>query len=184
MEVYRNTSRKPNCYTKSASTHREDRGNICLVEEVQPGVFRITSTAREAQDSPELTTFVEVLQEWGCSWLWKHMSIKGGMNWVAKAIADNSLTAVMDGSYIRQLYPNLCSAAFVMECKHGRGWIIGLFKESPEAANAYRGKLLGLMALHLILVSVNRVHKLLNGGATVVSDCLGALRRVVYLPPY
>jgi hypothetical protein len=43
------------------------------------------------------------------------------MDWVAKAIADDSLTAVMDKSYIRQLYPNLCSAAFVMECKHGRG---------------------------------------------------------------
>jgi hypothetical protein len=46
-----------------------------LVDEVQPGVFRIISTAREAQEPPSSTTFVEVLREWGCSWLWEHMSI-------------------------------------------------------------------------------------------------------------
>jgi hypothetical protein len=66
----------------------------------------------------------------------------------------------------------------------GRGRIIGSFKEALKAANAYRGELLGLMAIHLILVSVNRLHKSLSGKAKVVSDCLGALGRIVHLPPY
>ncbi len=112
------------------------------------------------------------------------MSIKGGTSWIARAIRDRSLVAVTDGSYIKQIYPNLCLAAFILECSQGSGWIISSFKEATKAANAYRGELLGLMAIHLLLVSVNRVHKSLSGSAKVVSDCLGALRRVTYLPPY
>ncbi len=140
--------------------------------------------AREAQESSEPTTFMGVLREWGCSWLWEYMSVEGGTDWIAQAITAGSLVAVTDGSYIRQIYPNLCSAAFVLECAHGQGRLVGLFKEASKAANAYRGELLGLMAIHLILVSMNRVHKSLSGNVKVVSNCLGALQQVTYLPPY
>ncbi len=112
------------------------------------------------------------------------MSIKGGTGWIARAITDGVLVAITDGSYIRQIYPYLCSAAFVLECLHSRGRLISSFKEASKAANAYRGELLGLMAIHLLLVSMNRVHKSLSGSAKVVSDCLGALHQVTYLPPY
>jgi hypothetical protein len=101
------------------------------------------------------------------------MLVEGGMEWVYEAIQDGSLVAVLDGLYIRQLYPNLCSAAFIL-CAKRRRKIIGSFSESTLAANAYRGELLGLMAIHLLLVSVNRVHNTLEGSVEVVSDCLGA----------
>ncbi len=91
---------------------------------------------------------------------------------------------VTDGSYIRELYPNLCSAAFVLKCSYSRGRIWGFFSEAQEVANTYRGKLLGLMAIHLILLSINKVHPQLPGSVEVVLDCLGALRRTAHLPPY
>jgi hypothetical protein len=185
MDIYTNFTKKLYQYTKSYLSPRKVRGDICSVDEIQPGVFCITSTSQERQDTAEPTTNVEVLREWGCSWLWKHMSIKGGTEWIAQAITVRLLVAVTDGSDIRQLYPHSCSAAFILlECSHGRGQLIGLFKEESKAANAYRGELLGLMAIHIILVSVNWVHKSLSGSATVVSDCLGALQRVMHLPPY
>jgi hypothetical protein len=40
------------------------------------------------------------------------------------------------------------------------------------------------MAIHLILLSIDRVYCNLLGSVEVVSDCLGALRRVTDLPPY
>jgi hypothetical protein len=40
------------------------------------------------------------------------------------------------------------------------------------------------MAIHLLLVSVNRVHNTLEWLVEVVSDCLGALKCLVHLPPY
>jgi hypothetical protein len=56
--------------------------------------------------------------------------------------------------------------------------------EALLAANSYRGELLGLMAIHLILLSVNKIKPTLLGSLEVVSDCLGALKRVSYLPPH
>ena len=71
-----------------------------------------------------------------------------------------------------------------MECSKGRGRIVGSFSEALSVANAYRGELLGLLAIHLILLSVNKQHRDLSGSVEVVSDCLGALKCVTNLPPY
>ena len=112
------------------------------------------------------------------------MSIHGGVEWLQHAILEGTLVAVTDGSYIHELYPNLCSAAFVRECSSSHGQIWGSFSEAQEVANAYRGELLGLMAIHLILLSINKVHPQLPGSAKIVSDCLGALKRTAHLPPH
>jgi hypothetical protein len=112
------------------------------------------------------------------------MTVTAGVTWVHKSIAQGTLVAVMDGSYIQELFPNLCLAAFVLECSHERGRIFGSFSESLRVANAYRGKLLGLMAIYLILLSINKIHQNLGGSIEIISDCLGALNRVTYLPPY
>ncbi len=103
----------------------------------------------------------------------------GGISWLHDSIVDGALIAVTDGSYIRERFPNLCSAPFVLECSNGRGQIVGSFSEALLVTNAYRGELLGLMAIHLILLSINKLHKYLAGSAEIVSDCLGALKRVI-----
>jgi hypothetical protein len=40
------------------------------------------------------------------------------------------------------------------------------------------------MAIHLLLLSVNKIHPTLEGSIEIVLDCLGALNCVSYLPPY
>ncbi len=127
---------------------------------------------------------MEVLYLWGNMWLWDNILMAGGCNWLHEAIKDGSLIAVTDGSYIREQYPNLCSAAFVFECNKGRGRLIGLFSESLQVANVYRGELLGLMAIHLILLSIDKINGAINGSAEIVSDCLGALQHITELPPH
>ena len=72
----------------------------------------------------------------------------------------------------------------MLECGKGLGRVYGSFLERLLVANAYQGELLGLMAVHLILLSVNKIHPRLSGRVEVVSDCLGALKRVSHLPPY
>jgi hypothetical protein len=44
--------------------------------------------------------------------------------------------------------------------------------------------MLGLMAVHLLLLAVNTVSPGLTGLVRVYSDCLGALSQVAELPPY
>jgi hypothetical protein len=72
----------------------------------------------------------------------------------------------------------------VLECTKGRGRLAGAFAEASAAANAHRGELLELMAVHLLLLAVKTVSPGLSGSATIYSDCLGALGRVAKLPPY
>jgi hypothetical protein len=51
-------------------------------------------------------------------------------------------------------------------------------------ANAYRGELLGLMAIHLISLSINKINCNLSGGVEIMLDCLGALKQVTSLPQF
>ena len=46
----------------------------------------------------------------------RYMLVSGGTEWIHQSILDGSLVTVTDGSYIRELYPHLCSAAFILEC--------------------------------------------------------------------
>jgi hypothetical protein len=183
-EVYM-AGRKPNRFLYSHTQQQGEHDAKCSVQSTIDGQqWRLLSTAKIAPQIPTLHSFVEVLQSWGNTWLWDHMTVHGGAKWLDHAIVKGTLVAVTDGSYIRDLYPNLCSAAFVLECSAGRGRLYGSFLETLLAANAYRGESLGLMAIHLILLSVNKLHPELTGSVEIVSDCLGALKRVSYLPPY
>ena len=62
--------------------------------------------------------------------------------------------------------------------------MFGSFPECYQGANAYRGELMGLMAIHLILLAVKKVWPSLRGRAVIYSDCLGALGSVANLPPH
>ena len=146
--------------------------------------WRLLSSTPTAEPDTTPITFLGVLESWGNTWLWEKMSVSGGTEWIRHSIDDGSLVAVTDGLYIRELYPNLCSAAFVLECSKGQGRIVGSFSERMDVANAYQGELLGLMAIHLILLSVNKINPTLKGRVEIVSDCLGAMKRVSCLPPY
>ena len=44
-------------------------------------------------------------------------------------------------------------------------------------AGSYRGELLGLMVIHLILKAVNVVSPNLRGSVHILSDCMGALKK-------
>ncbi len=94
----------------------------------------------------------------------KHLAMgaHGGVRGSQVAIFESTLAAVTDGSYIQELYPNLCSAAFVIECSKGCSRVVGAFLATLLAANAYRGELLGLMSIHLILLSVNKIKPTLD----------------------
>jgi hypothetical protein len=104
------------------------------------------------------------------------MSVSGGVTWLEKSISDGTLVAVTNGLYIRELYPHLCSTAFILECSKRHSRVVGSFLEALLVANAYRGELLGLMAIHLILLSINKMQQNLTGSVEIVLDCLGALK--------
>jgi hypothetical protein len=76
------------------------------------------------------------------------------------------------------------SCAFILECTKERGRLTGAFPEQTIAVCSYRRELIGLVAIHLLLLSISRVAPELTGSVHIYSDCLGALDKVKNLPPH
>ena len=167
-------------------TDQEPRGGPCTIRAMEEGIVKVLSFTNNPPVRTPPSTFREVLDDWGQTWMWEGLRLSGdgtGM-WIQDAIRSNSLVAVTDGSYMRELYRNMNSCAFIFECSRGGGRMTGAFLEQSMASCAYRGKLLGILAIHLILLSVNKVSPDLQGSVHIYSDCLGALNRVKNLPPH
>ena len=111
-------------------------------------------------------------------------NLVGSDEWIKDAIEGWTLVPVTDGSYIKERYPHLFLAAFILECSKGSGRVFGSFLECSQGANAYRGELMGLTEIYLILLAANKVWPSLRGRAVIYSDCLGALGRVANLLPH
>ncbi len=84
-----------------------------------------------------LSNFINVLKGWGHTWIWDNLKVARGTDWIAQAIAKGTLVSVTDRLYIREHHPELCAAAFIIECTRNRGWLVGSFPEVSKAANAF-----------------------------------------------
>ena len=78
-----------------------------------PGTFESTAQS-----------FLDVMEEWGCTWIWDDMQLTGGIQWLVEAISENCLMAVTDGSFKRELLTDFCLACVVLEFTPGRGSLI------------------------------------------------------------
>jgi hypothetical protein len=87
--------------------------------------------------------------------MWDNLQWVGDDEWIAIAISEGTCMAVTDGSFMKDLYPHIHSAALVLECTKGRGRVWCSFPEASQVACSYRGELIGLMAIHLILFAIN-----------------------------
>ncbi len=113
------------------------RGDYATVEELWLGVWKVCSVASLPTRPVPPASFLDVLRGWGHTWLWNKMKVLGGTDWLLQAIAGEMLIVVTDGSYIREHYPELCSAAFILECTQVGGRITGAFPKVLIDANAF-----------------------------------------------
>eukprot|EP00956_Cyclotella_meneghiniana_P022017 scaffold40896_cov41-Cyclotella_meneghiniana.AAC.6 len=165
-----------------AGCEQETLGQPCSVRMQDEATVSVVSTADPPVPEEKPRTIREVLGEWGGAWLWRSLKVVGEENWILDAISAGTCLAVADGSYIKEITKDACSSGFVLECTEGRGRLIGSFPEASKDACAYRGELLGLLAIHLILLAANKLRPDLRGKVEIVSDCLGALSRITTLP--
>jgi hypothetical protein len=127
MDVYtpslvpRHTRRANRWTTTRIDQPRVDIGTICMTREVALGVMTIILFAEGPSTPKKPTTFWEVLRRWQRMWMWENLQWVGNDNWIAEAIEGGTLIAVTDGSYMKDLYPNIHLAALVLECTKGHG---------------------------------------------------------------
>lgn len=120
MDVYTPISNTMMCWRKEESgCDVELLGVPCSVHDSTPGSVAIISIAAlpDPVDLPEC--FLDVLWKWGNTWMWDFLHLIGDDKWLMDAIQDSTCIAVTDGSYIRELYTNMCLCAFVLEFTRG-----------------------------------------------------------------
>jgi hypothetical protein len=85
------------------------------------GIHNLSSHMPMPPNRVALINVWEAIQGWGNTWLWDNLVVSGDISWITDSIADNSCMVVPHGSYMKEVYLNLNSAAFVFECSKGQG---------------------------------------------------------------
>ena len=132
-----------------------------------------------ALHSPHLTplpgTFSELLESWGGEWMWSGLTMPDDPTWIAQALANGTLICVTDGSYDRRKAKDLSGAGYVLYCTATRNKLRGSLVEHSEDASSYRGELLGMLAIHLLLHAVEQFYHSAGEGNAIYCDNKGAI---------
>ena len=98
-------------------------------------------------------------------------------DWLASAFKDGTATMVTDGSYNSTLAPLISGAGWIVACTAQHKILGGWFYECSSKANAYRGELLGMVAVHLLSAFVTEYYDLPKCLGDALCDNIGALQQ-------
>jgi hypothetical protein len=115
----------------------------------------------------------------GGEWMWDHTYLPYGFDADIDAILAGSAIYVTDGSYNRSLRADLDGAGWLIYCTSRKKIVFkGSFCETNAAAGSYRGELLGLLAIHVFVLSVSEFYDCNDGSRGLVAcDNLGGLNK-------
>ena len=170
---------KARCRFQRAPTtsHVEPRGKPDNAEVAAGEKLKLLSVGdkqfNEQDDNDK--TFVEFLKSWGGEWTWDGLKLSEDPLWVAECLKNKMLVCVTDGSYNKQVAPDVCSAGWAMACTQTKRKILGTLLERSNYAGSYRGELLGMLAIQLFLLAVEEYHNPIFDGNEVCCDNKGAL---------
>ncbi len=111
----------PNIYSPGAESaapapQLDGLEDVASVRNIAPDVWSVVSHAQQKESDPLPTDFREVLRSWEHTWLWEDFCIVGDHGWIAETIRDETLMTMTDGSYIKEIFTNVSTAAYILEC--------------------------------------------------------------------
>ena len=107
--------------------------------------------------------------------MWKHLKGNIDPGWIRTALEQGTLICATDGSYDAKRADNLCGAGWVIYCTASRQRLTGALVERSEAAGSYRGELLGMLAIRLLLLAVEEYCETHGDGSKIICDNKSAL---------
>jgi hypothetical protein len=130
---------------------------------------------RRSIGRPLAKTVIGTKTFWTYLWMWDNIQGgKMGVEGIRTALTDGSFIGVIDGSYNR-----VCA-----KYRSGLGWVIcytktrhllqGLFFETSPKAGSYRGELLSLVALHMMIAAVTQFYKVIMAIEKICCDNISA----------
>jgi len=132
----------------------------------------------EARATDEVS-FWEFVRSMGGEWMWDQIHTPHGLDAVVDAVASGSAVYVTDGSYSRKIRSDIDGAGWVIYCKTRKKIVLkGSFYEWCDKAGSYRGELVGLLAVHMLIMAVEEFYDLAEGPRGLVAcDNLGGLNK-------
>ena len=143
-------------------------------------LLRSQSSPLRNETPPEVhtLTFAQRLKAKGGEWMWDKLQFKQGDDpgWMVEAILNESLYIVTDGSHIPNLAKDICGAAFIFYCAVTKNWLRGEFAEESESADSYRGEQLGMLAIHIILLTLEEHCEGMEASSNLFCDNKGTIQ--------
>ncbi len=75
--------------------------------------------------------------------LWKSLDYNGDGSWILEGMINRSLIIIHDGSYMKEIFPLISSAASMIYCTKAKKRCKCTWAEKSESAGSYQGEILG-----------------------------------------
>ncbi len=121
-------------------------------------------------------TFWEGHYQGGGTWMWDYMlDVTSEPSWLPLALERGTAVLTTDGSYDRKRGPNVSGAGWVIACQRSGNILKGSFFEFSSNASSYRGELLGLVAIHTLVLHACRFYQPITVTVKIICDSKSAL---------
>jgi hypothetical protein len=108
-----------------------------------------------------LLSFWDTLHAGGGHWMWDYVSDKeSDPLWLKEALKQGMAILATDGSYSQTRGTHVSGAGWVIACQKMQRMLKGSFYKNSGDASPYRGELLGLVALHTIILQICKYYHL------------------------
>ena len=126
------------------------------VSEMDGGALQInvTGPALYQPAAPQEKSSIEFLHSWGGTWMWKGLAMPVDKKWLTNAVTNNTLVCVTDRSCSQEKAPDICGDGWIIYCTATKQHISMTLVERLDSTSTYRGELLGMLAIHLILLAI------------------------------
>ncbi len=119
--------------------------------------------------SPPMSGFEHTMQHFSNQTLWVLIDYSGDGCCILNEMIAQSLVIIHNGSYMKEVSPNICSVATMIYCTIAKAWCKCTWAERSSSAGPYREKFLrGLMMQLILNAAASAYHGVIP---LVVVDC-------------
>ncbi len=97
------------------------------------------------------STFWQTIHNNGNQSLWRTLECDGDGAWMWQGLLSGTLLVAHNGSYMREIAADICSAAVMIYCTRSKMTCTCTIAECSPSAGSYRGEILGVILAQLIL---------------------------------
>jgi hypothetical protein len=132
------------------------------ITHVQQGHVLLHTTIPTFVPSSPVSGFEQTTRHFTNQSLWVSFDYTGDGLWILDGMLAQSLIIIHDGSYMKEISPDICSMATMIYCLITRYWCKCTWAKHSASSGSYHGEILGGIMTQLIL----------NAASSSYEDCI------------